>query len=263
MEFNNLILCIFLWVSVDILTFIVTLLHKKSVRMHVTVKEQYIQRILYFLSKNTPIDDVLKEVLLSIKNTKGYNKYLRKIVFSALKYHDIQKGFKYIETKIGCAPVNEIHRYLMKNYSRIQDEMVIDKKVLYRLKKEADLWKTNRSIVDKVLKKNRLKYIIEKIILFIINLALYLHLKTDLSLCIFIVVNTISVILFIVLDYESIIVDEKKRDGKLANNKKSPGVRKKTHLPAFRLKGIFQLVAGMGLILNISTIAVQFLEQAV
>ena len=76
----------------------------------------------------------------------------------------------------------------------------------------------------------------------------------------FIVVNTIGVILFIVLDYECVVVDEKFHERKLA---KKNGQNNKTIKPAIRVKELFQLVASLGLIINIVTVAAGFLEGAI
>ena len=84
------------------------------------------------------------------------------------------------------------------------------------------------------------------------NLALHFLLNNVYSQFIYIVVNTTGVIMLIIQEYECMTVDCKKRERKLA---REFGQKNKTQ--------IFQLVAGLGLILNISMIAAQFLEQAV
>ncbi len=84
------------------------------------------------------------------------------------------------------------------------------------------------------------------------NLALHFRLNNVYSQLIYIVVNTTGVIALIIQEYECMTVDCKKRERKLA---RGFGQKNKTQ--------IFQLVAGLGLILNISMIAAQFLEQAV
>ena len=84
------------------------------------------------------------------------------------------------------------------------------------------------------------------------NLALHFLLNNVYSQCIYIVVNTTGVIMLIIQEYECMTVDCKKRERKLARDLRQ---KNKTQ--------IFQLVAGLGLILNISMIAAQFLEQAV
>lgn len=84
------------------------------------------------------------------------------------------------------------------------------------------------------------------------NLALHFRVNNIYSQLIYIVVNTTGLIILIIQEYECMTVDCKKRERKLARDF---GQKNKTQ--------IFQLVAGLGLILNISMIAAQFLEQAV
>ncbi len=84
------------------------------------------------------------------------------------------------------------------------------------------------------------------------NLALHFRINNIYSQLIYIVVNTTGLIMLIIQEYECMTVDCKKRERKLA---REFGQKNKTQ--------IFQLVAGLGLILNISMIAAQFLEQAV
>lgn len=94
----------------------------------------------------------------------------------------------------------------------------------------------------------------------IANLALYFRSRLNITLFIFIVVNTIGVVLFIVLDYECVVVDEEFRDRKLARN---DAVEKKTLKPALRMKEIFQTVASLGLIINVTMLVEQYLDKVI
>ena len=84
------------------------------------------------------------------------------------------------------------------------------------------------------------------------NLALHFTLNNIYSQIIYIVVNTTGLIMLIIQEYECMSVDGKKCERNLARDFSR---KNKTQ--------IFQLVAGLGLILNISMIAARFLEQAV
>jgi hypothetical protein len=114
-------------------------------------------------------------------------------------------------------------------------------------------WKSN-------ILKNHLNLLVKKILFITLNIALYDYLKNELSLGIFIIVNTIGVIFFIILSYEGAVVEPKSHDGKLARHF---GAKKRPHTPATRIKKFYQLVGAMGVIVNISMIAAQFLEQAI
>ncbi|MBR1622641.1 MAG: hypothetical protein IJ675_01845, partial [Pseudobutyrivibrio sp.] len=108
--------------------------------------------------------------------------------------------------------------------------------------------------------RNRLELILQRIVLFVATILLYLHNETEISLLICIFVNTIGVILFIVLDYEGVVVDENIRERKIA---KSIKAEKKTLAPAIWLKNTFQLAGCAGLIINISMLSAHYLEQVI
>ena len=106
--------------------------------------------------------------------------------------------------------------------------------------------------VGKLSTKKFVKAIIGVHVVELANLALHFRVNNIYSQLIYIVVNTTGLIMLIIQEYECMTVDCKKRERKLA---REFGQKNKTQ--------IFQLVAGLGLILNISMIAAQFLEQAV
>ncbi|WP_458459096.1 hypothetical protein, partial [Pseudobutyrivibrio sp.] len=110
--------------------------------------------------------------------------------------------------------------------------------------------------IKKTLIRNKLRLLLDKTIMMFINLALYHQLQNEYSFIIFIVVNTIGVIWFIVLDYESISVVLQFQERNLAD---AVRVKNKTQAPAYAVKRIFTTVAGLGLIINISMIAVGYL----
>ena len=63
---------------------------------------------------------------------------------------------------------------------------------------------------------------------------------------------------FIILDYDCCAVDEKKHEGNLARKNKG---KKRALAKDKRLREIFQIVGGMGLIVNITLFAIRLLEQ--
>ena len=125
---------------------------------------------------------------------------------------------------------------------------------------EIHIWETTRMGIKTAYRKNRAKLILQRIGLFVATMLLYIHNETEISLFIYIVVNTIGVILFIVLDYEGVVVDENIRDRKVA---KYLEAEKKTLAPAMWLKNIFQLAGCAGLIINIAMLSSHCLGQVI
>ena len=196
--------------------------------------EVYYKRLLYFTEKGLTGQDLLQELFFSFAN----NRRLQRLLFQALQKGDFRLSLEHIEKALTCDAITSAHRGLL-----LQEKIQ---------KQEFELWKSNQQKLKELSTKNRVKTIVEKYIVLLVNLALYLRLNNSFSQSICIIVNTIGVILLIVLELEWMVVDGKKRERKLA---RLLGQKNKTQ--------IFQLVAGLGLILNISMIAVQFLEQAV
>ena len=154
-----------------------------------------------------------------------------------------------------CEPIRHLNGYLAHSKER-----KVTKDTIEYFQDQMELWITSRKKLQEHLNTNRLIYIIEKTIFMIANMALYFISRLNITLFIFIVVNTIGVVLFIVLDYECVVVDEEFRDRKLARNN---AVEKKTLKPARRMKEIFQTVASLGLIINVTMLVEQYLDKVI
>ena len=234
MKLNNITYCFILWAFVEAITVFIAVLRRRKEASLMGLIEVYYKRLLYFAEKGLTPEELLQEMLFSFAN----NRMLHKLLFTALRKGDIYRSFEYIEKVLPCEAIASAHHCLL-----LQEKIQ---------KQEFELWKSNQQMLKELSTKNRVKTIVEKYIVLLVNLALYLRLNNSFSQSICIIVNTIGVILLIVLELEWMVVDGKKRERKLA---RLLGQKNKTQ--------IFQLVAGLGLILNISMIAVQFLEQAV
>lgn len=256
MELNNLQLCFALWIVAELVSIIVTWIHKGSINRAIKAKELYFSRLIYFMKKGTPISEILQELYFSFSTNSG----LRSILFKAMNQARTSDGLKLITESMQCRPITLVHRQLSQAYLMGQETIDAKDNLYEYFTNELEIWKESRREAERILRKKRRRYFIEKTIFLISNLALYFYLKNEKSLGIFIVVNTIGVILFIVLDYDCTVVDSKIRDGKLAKIKKPT---KKALEPARRLQGIFQMVASLGLILNITMIAARLLDGAI
>lgn len=249
MSDNYILSCVILWILVEFISFVVFILRRNIEATIYKNKISYINHLLYFLEKNVPKEKIMQELFFSFSS----NKKLQKLVMLAMNKGDLNESIPYIERYLWANPIVILHEYmLLKDVDVKVAKQIVDNSV-----KE---WKMTREGIKTAYRKNRIKLIVERTILFLSTIALYSYHKNDISLWVFIVVNTIGVILFIVLDYESVNVDGKIRDGNLARGIKA---QKKTLAPAVGMKNIFQLAGCMGLIINIAMIAAQFFEQAI
>ena len=254
MEINTIKLCFLLWMVVDVSSVITTVIHKRRISALFCTKELYVDRILYLMRKGTPYNKLLKELYMIVTSEKK----LRKVVYKGVAKVNPALGFKYITKKLYCRPIKLINDFIV-DCLRMGKESTNDSSIDF-FESQFNRWVSGRKEIEKLLNRNRLVYIIDKTIIMIVNLALYYWNHLEITLFIFIVVNTIGVILFIVLDYECVVVDEKFHERKLA---KKNGQNNKTIKPAIRVKELFQLVASLGLIINIVTVAAGFLEGAI
>ena len=241
--------CVILWILVEFISFVASKIRKNIEATIYKNKKSYINHLLYFLEKNVPKQKLLQELYYSFPK----NRILQSLILKSMKKGDLRASLAYIEGQIWCYPVARLHEiFLSSDYDVKAAKQEVDKAV--------NSWDMSRNGIKTAYRKNRIRLIVERTILFLSTIALHSYHKNEISLLIFAVVNTIGVILFIVLDYESINVDLKIRDG---NPARGFNTEKKTLAPALGLKNIFQLAGCMGLIINIAMIAAQFLEQAI
>lgn len=254
MEFNTIILCFILWGFVEFIAILASIFHRITLRQEHIAKKKYMQRLLELSHRGVEPNDLIKELYYSFM---GDNR-LRIMLLHCLRYQP-ERAFKYIYSKLGCEPMRVIHNYLIKKISReefSETRPLIPIGTMEYLMKEIDKWDADWCHRLKLRKKKKLQALLEKNLIQIIILFLYLSLQTEQSLVIFAIVNTIGVIMFIILDYECCVVDEKVDEGNLASKKYA---KKMSQAVASGVENIYQLVASMGLIINITTVVMNWL----
>ncbi|WP_405375944.1 hypothetical protein [Pseudobutyrivibrio sp.] len=262
-KFNNIAASFILWGLVEFCSIIYCALRRRREQKKRAIKELYIKRVLRLLPKCADSIELLRELYYSF----GNNRYLRSILIRAIRYQEkqadnrvyVSAGFSYIERKLGCEPINYMHRYLSENELEVGNYSLVDLHELEVLTQERfSLWKTENDRFLTYMKKQRTKLLFEKSVLLFCNLLIYLKYSNDITLLIFAVVNTIGLVSFIILDYDCCVVDEKKHEGNLARKNKG---KKRALAKDKRLREIFQIAGGMGLIVNITLFAIHLLEQ--
>ena len=251
MELNNLRLCFALWIGVEAISILAAICHKHSSNKAFRMKQLYFNRMLYLMERKVPWENLLQECYMNTTSCKP----LQRLLFKAMSLQNPNSGFRFMTKALYCEPIRRLNGYLAHSKER-----KVTKDTIEYFRDQLELWITSRKKLQEHLNTNRLIYIIEKTIFMITNLALYFRSRLNITLFIFIVVNTIGVVLFIVLDYECVVVDEKFRDRKLARN---DAVEKKTLKPALRMKEIFQTVASLGLIINVTMLVEQYLDKVI
>lgn len=262
-KFNKIAISFMLWGAVELCSIVYCALRRLREQKKRAMKELYIKRVIRLLPKCADSIELLRELYYSF----GNNKYLRKILIRAIKHQEKQydnrtyvaAGFSYIEGKLGCTPINYIHRYLAENEFKVGDYSLVDIKGLEaEVQEQILLWKTENDKFLTYMRKQRTKLLFEKSVLLFCNLLIYLKYSNDITLLIFAVVNTIGLVSFIILDYDCCVVDEKKREGNLARRNRG---KKRALAKDKRLREMFQIAGGMGLIVNITLFVIRLLEQ--
>ena len=262
-KFNNIAASFILWGLVEFCSIIYCALRRSREKKKRAIKELYIKRALRLLPKCADSIELLRELYYSF----GNNRYLRSILIRAIRYQEkqadnrvyVSAGFSYIERKLGCEPIYYMHKYLAENELKVGDYSLVDLHELEGVTRDRfDLWKTENDRFLTYMKKQRTKLLFEKSVLLFCNLLIYLKYSNDITLLIFAVINTIGLVSFIILDYDCCVVDEKKREGNLARTNKG---KKRALAKDKRLREIFQIAGGMGLIVNITLFAIRLLEQ--
>ena len=224
MKFNTITLCFLIWATAGILSMFVAVIQRLKAKKEHELKTIYMKQFIFLAERGKTSGDILKELhYLFISEKK-----LRQILVRAMRMPSA-KALDYIYSKIGCEPMKIIHGFVLKREcqdrqkpaGRIPNDIV---QYFYEL---IDSWEVDYKEELSQLKRRRIRAFIEIVTFIGINYFLYNMLKTAISMWIFVIVNTLGVILFIVLDSE-----------------------KKTH-SASGLQGLYQLVSGMGLIINI------------
>ena len=132
-----------------------------------------------------------------------------------------------------------LHGFLIKRegQNRIKPLPEIPSDIIHYFNDLIEQWEDDYLELQRQIRNRKVKASCEILIFMALNYYLYSWLKTELSLWIFAIVNTIGVIVFI-----------------LPTNKK-------THSFSGGIHGLYQLVSGMGLIINIFTVVAGWLGQ--
>ncbi len=256
-EFNKVISFVVFSLSVELIAICTATFHKAAINRQHSVKKEYMIRLLNISQKFSSVEDIMKELYYSYMK----DRYMSAIMYKALKYRQPKKGLYYIYRKIGCDIMWQLHMFLISRQRDYGDRVgPISYSIISDFMRKIDEW--DGIYLEKLhaLKKRRILVLVEKNIILAANILLYFCFKIDISLVIFIVVNTIGLILFIILDYECCIEDGKCFARNLADKIQQ---RKKTRLPAHKLYNLYQLVGGMGLIINISIVVARWLGPVV
>ncbi len=256
MQFNKLLLSFILWTVVGFVGAIASFFRRYRLSQEHKTKLCYMQQLLRLAGQGFNMDEILKELYYFFIR----NKRLRVVLLRAMGLSTIN-AYNYIYKKLGCEPMRQIHAYLIsrigRNYEKNNSEQVkLSSETIDCFQKLINEWDDEAITSLKYMKKRKIAIWFEINCMLMSNLFLYYKLQTEISLLTLVIVNTIGVALYIILDYECCIVDRNKNDGKLAPWKNA---KKRTHTPAKGFQYFYQLVGGMGLIINISMFVLEWL----
>lgn len=234
MKFNTIILCFIVWAIAGFLSVPVAFArHIQEKREH-EQKRIYLRQFIFLAEKGKNTGEIVKELYYFFIN----DRYMRKLMLRAMKLPDV-KALDFIYSKIGCEPMKILHGFLIKRegQNRIKPLPEIPCDIINYFNDLIEQWEDDYLELQRQRRNRKVKASCEILIFMALNYYLYSWLKTELSLWIFAIVNTIGVIVFI-----------------LPTNKK-------THSFSGGIHGLYQLVSGMGLIINIFTVVAGWLGQ--
>jgi hypothetical protein len=216
----------------------------KAKREH-ELKSVYLKQFIFLAERGKNSGDIIKELYYYFMG----DRYFRKVLLKAMRMPP-SRALDYIYSYIGCDPMKIIHGFIVKREGQGRDVSLqkIPYNIIQYFYELIEQWEEDYQQKNACMRKRRVKAFLEVILYLCMNFILYLRLGTDICLWIFAIVNTLGVILCIVLDNESYIVDLKEPEGTPARRK---WMIKKTQAPAKGIQSLYQLVSGMGLIINI------------
>ena len=260
-QFNKLILCFVLWLGVELCSIIVAVIHRQKGKKQFERKKQYLKRLIMVLPDCRNTVNLLQEIYYTV-NDKKLKKILRKAIKKQereIRICELPAGLKFIERKLGCSPMYKIHTAL-SNMERKEGGYVDVCAAIFSqdFAEWIEDWQLEMDCLLKEKARQRLKGLVEKSIILFANLFIYLKVNGEISLLTFVIVNTIGLIMFIVLDYDCYIVDSKKRARNPAEEiRQTKKAMAKTKL----IRSLYQLIAGLGLIINITIVVNLWLVQ--
>ena len=91
MEINKLVSCFSLWVIVEMISFLNTLISGRILKSRFQMKKIYCVHLLFLIKKSKAGNDILQKLYLGLSNNK-----LRQIIIRALRKPTLKKQFEYI-----------------------------------------------------------------------------------------------------------------------------------------------------------------------
>ena len=252
MKLNIIILCLKLWAVVCFIAFICGIIRSIRAKREHNIQKRYLMQFIFLAERGMDSGDIIRELHYSFINEKR----VRKILIKAMRMAPSQ-GLDYIYQKIGCDPMKIIHGFVLgreKKQGRNQLPK-IPKDIISYFNNLIVEW--DEKVIHNRIEKNRrtISALLEVIVFILLDLWLYSYIRTDISLMIFGIVNTLGVIMFIILTNEGYVVDKKKRERKRASK---IAEEKKTQSSKW-LQSMYQMVGGLGLIINIFIIVSEWL----
>ena len=252
MKFNTISLCFLLWSTVGILSVISAVIRRYQANKEHEQKIIYLNQFIFLAKRGKNTSDILKELYYFFVSDKR----MRLVLLKAMRL-PAPKALDYLYSKIGCEPMKIIHGFVLKRETQNRDGQPksIPEDIVQYFYELIEKWEDEYHKQFSILKKRKLRALMEIITMLCINTYLYRWLQIEISLWIFVIVNTLGVILYIVLDNECLVIDRKNLRSVVARKR----AEKKTQFPARGLQSLYQLASGMGLIINIFIIVAGWL----
>ena len=224
MKFNTIILCFTVWASAGILSIFLSIYRSQQEKKLHQQKANYLRQFLFLAEKGKTSGEIVKELYYFFIA----DKQMRNIMFKAMRLQNT-KALDYIYKKIGCGPMKILHGFLLKRegQNRCKPLPEIPEDIVRYFNNLINQWEEDARVAKSQMRSRKLKNTCEIAIFMVVNYYFYMWLKSEISLWIFAIVNTLGVIIFIAPE------------------------NKKTHWTARGIQGLYQLVSGMGLIINI------------
>lgn len=234
MKFNTFYLCYVVWGVASALSIFLSIWKNHKLKRVHSIQLIYLRQFILLAQSGKTSKDIIRELYYFFVA----DKVMRKILLRAMNMPNT-KGLDYIQKKIGCEPMKILHGFLIKREGQTRNSPLpsIPKDIIQYFNDSVEQWDGDYIEIQCQKRKNKLKGVSEILAFMLLNYYIYSWLRTDLSLWIFAIVNTVGVIFFIILGNE------------------------KTHTSARGIRGLYHLVSGMGLIVNIFTIVSGWLGQ--
>ncbi|SDI35410.1 hypothetical protein SAMN05421493_11237 [Pseudobutyrivibrio sp. 49] len=234
MKFNTIFLCCTVWAVAGVLAIVFALMGSLKEKRKHSVKMIYLRQFILMAQSGKTSGEIIKELYYFFVG----NEPMRKIMLRAMNMPNV-KGLDYINRKIGCDPMKILHGFLIKREAQNRSRPLpsIPDDIIQYFIDLTDQWEEDYQETLRLRRQRKIRGTLEICAFMLVNYHLYSWLRTDLSLWIFAIVNTLGVVFFIILENE------------------------KTQSPSRGIQGLYHLASGMGLIINIFTVVSGWLGQ--